>query len=55
MGEDEGITGSAIGGIVCGKGVVRTFFLVSRTIPRKKIKPRNTATNSKAMAAVHFG
>lgn len=55
LGGQEGISGTAVGGITCGKGVVKPHFLVSRMIPMKKTMPRNTATKSNAMAAVHFG
>lgn len=41
--------------MTCGIGFVNTPFRASRMIPMKKMIPRQTAVNSRAMATVNFG
>jgi hypothetical protein len=54
-GQEGMVSGTAVGGATCGKGVVRTPLLVSRMISTKNTMPRNTATTNNAIAVVHFG
>ena len=45
----------AIGGRICGNGLVSIPFLASRMIARKKTKPKKSVQNKSAVAATKFG
>lgn len=45
----------AIGGRICGDGLVSVPFLTSWMIARKTTKPKTSVQNKSAMAAMKFG
>lgn len=52
--EEGGCRGVAIGGRICGNGLVSIPFLTSWMIARKKTKPKKSVQNNSAVAATKF-
>jgi len=53
--EEGGCRGVAIGGRICGNGLVSIPFRTSWMIARKKTKPKKSVQNNSAVAATKFG